>query len=670
MMPSRTCPKIPGGWALLLLMISCALVWAQPASAQGTGDAMPTVAATPDRAPWSAELRDVFGALPVQEGGRVKPISTFAGFRLLRMNGTRTYRTTTGERLGPTGWLLDCLFYPTFARKQAFFLVQNDEVLSAVGLVVPGKRKRDRYTYDELTEARNAIFAKMREYQPIEGKDRTPLQQQTIRLAHSLYDFESLVTYLNFGRAPISIKGVTVMTDLFPDRTEVGVSEIVVAGPAIFKRASELAQSDRRDALAGFDAVLAEVERITTSTRFMAMFPPHSEAGVTTPWLAPWDVFDTSLRPEGDVRTQAELMAQLGALVPLRDDRAALLEGLDAFRTGVVALADARGEYTQIPLEVMYYKYQFFYYALILFVVGFLLTALTWLLPRSQKLAMAAPVPIVVGLGLLTAGIVLRCIIRGRPPVSTLYETILFIAAVAVLVGLVAEYLSRERVALGMSAFMGALGMFLAFKYETHEAVDTMPSLVAVLDTNFWLSTHVTSVTIGYSAGLLASAMAHVYLLGKVFGIKKGNTRFYKDVGRMVYGLICFSLLFAVVGTILGGIWANDSWGRFWGWDPKENGALLICLWEIAIIHGKMGGYIRDFGISMAAVFGGIVVATSWWGVNLLGIGLHSYGFTAGAFVGLAIFYGLGVTMMSVAGLHHLLTRNRVDKLEQESVAP
>ena len=98
----------------------------------------------------------------------------------------------------------------------------------------------------------------------------------------------------------------------------------------------------------------------------------------------------------------------------------------------------------------------------------------------------------------------------------------------------------------------------------------------------------------------------------------------------MTYGVLCFALLFSVVGTILGGIWANESWGRFWGWDPKENGALLICLSQLAILHARMGGFLKPFGVAMAAIVAGCVVAFSWWGVNLLGVGLHSYGFTGG----------------------------------------
>src|SRR5215831_16624282 len=123
-----------------------------------------------------------------------------------------------------------------------------------------------------------------------------------------------------------------------------------------------------------------------------------------------------------------------------------------------------------------------------------------------------------------------------------------------------------------------------------------MPKLRAVLDTNFWLSTHVTTVTIGYSAGLLAAFLAHIFVIGRLFGFKKGDGDFYRNVVRMVYGVLCFGLLFSVVGTILGGVWANDSWGRFWGWDTKENGALLICISQVALLHARMSGMVRDFG--------------------------------------------------------------------------
>ena len=139
-----------------------------------------------------------------------------------------------------------------------------------------------------------------------------------------------------------------------------------------------------------------------------------------------------------------------------------------------------------------------------------------------------------------------------------------------------------------------------------------MTSLVAVLDTNFWLATHVTTVTIGYAAGLLAGALAHIFIICKFFRIKSDDTQFYKGITRMVYGTICFGLFFfSGRHDTGGGYGANDSWGRFWGWDPKENGALMIILWELAILHARMGGYIRDIGVSITAVIAGCIVAFS-----------------------------------------------------------
>ncbi len=111
-----------------------------------------------------------------------------------------------------------------------------------------------------------------------------------------------------------------------------------------------------------------------------------------------------------------------------------------------------------------------------------------------------------------------------------------------------------------------------------------------------------------------------------------------KSLAKMVYGVVCFSTLFSFIGTVLGGIWADQSWGRFWGWDPKENGALLIVIWNAIILHARWGGMIKERGLMTLAIFGNIVTAFSWFGVNMLGVGLHSYGFMSAAFKWLMIF--------------------------------
>jgi hypothetical protein len=106
----------------------------------------------------------------------------------------------------------------------------------------------------------------------------------------------------------------------------------------------------------------------------------------------------------------------------------------------------------------------------------------------------------------------------------------------------------------------------------------------------------------------------------------------------MIYGIVCFATLFSFVGTVLGGIWADQSWGRFWGWDPKENGALIIVLWNSLILHARWGGYARDRGVALMSVFGNVVTSFSWFGVNMLGVGLHSYGFMDAGFKWLMLF--------------------------------
>jgi ABC-type transport system involved in cytochrome c biogenesis permease subunit len=122
--------------------------------------------------------------------------------------------------------------------------------------------------------------------------------------------------------------------------------------------------------------------------------------------------------------------------------------------------------------------------------------------------------------------------------------------------------------------------------------------------------------------------------------------------------MLCLTLFLSLVGTVLGGIWANYSWGRFWGWDPKENGALLIVLWTLAILHARLGGYLREWGLHLAAIFTAIVVTFSWWHVNFLGVGLHNYGFTAGKNT-IWMFYGCMTLVLMFGFMAMLLEKER-----------
>ena len=197
-----------------------------------------------------------------------------------------------------------------------------------------------------------------------------------------------------------------------------------------------------------------------------------------------------------------------------------------------------------------------------------------------------------------------------------------------------------------------------------------MEMMQAVLDTNFWLATHVVCVTIGYAATFLAGFLALIYVLRGVF-TPSLESETAKSLARMVYGIVCFATLFSFVGTVLGGIWADQSWGRFWGWDSKENGALMIVVWNAIILHCRWGGLVRDRGLVTLALFGNIVTAWSWFGVNMLGIGLHSYGFMDEAFNALRWFAILQVLFMlaAIQPLRHWLSGRHIAKEYNGTIA-
>jgi ABC-type transport system involved in cytochrome c biogenesis permease subunit len=625
---------------------------------------------------WDRETLDAFATLPVQDGGRVKPLSTYAGFALLKLNGKRTTYDLDGNRLKPMEWLLDTMFFPETAEHYKVFLIQTSEVLDAIGVSHEGRKKRDRYSMAELMPGVSKLYELGREYSDETKYDQNKLtstQRQIINLASNVFQFQQLSHYADFARHAFTIPEGSALATVLPENRystildkavtlrlltlalERGVEAMTERlEPAEVQRLQEVLPQDlgqldaatREKNLNDLRQLLHEMDIMSSRASGLALFPPTEGLGDQEHWMSAGEMADLAFMAGAPIEGELALLRSFEDIARLRDNPEAFKTQATQFHDAVTGLATARGEYNKIPLEDTYYKVDLLYWSLILFVLAFLVAALSWLIPYNRFMGKVYPLFLAPPALLLIAAITYRCIIRSRPPVSTLYETILFITAVIVVVAFIIEYMNRQKIAFSVGAMLGMLGMFLAYRYEAKEGVDTMPSLIAVLDTNFWLATHVTTVTMGYAAGLFAGAIAHVYILGKLFGFARDNKDFYKTVARMTYGVLCFGLVFSVVGTVLGGIWANDSWGRFWGWDPKENGALMIVLWELAILHGRMGGYIRDLGVAIASVFGGIIVAFSWWGVNLLGVGLHSYGFTSGVMQTLAVFYGIELVVI------------------------
>ena len=197
------------------------------------------------------------------------------------------------------------------------------------------------------------------------------------------------------------------------------------------------------------------------------------------------------------------------------------------------------------------------------------------------------------------SALILRILIMSRPPVSNLYETFIFVGLISVVLGLILEMVNKNWLGLVVSGVSGMIALFIAGKFNSDG--DTMQMLVAVLNSNFWLSTHVTSITIGYAGCCVAGIMGHIYILQ---ALSKPNDQKRLEVTfNNMFGIIGFGLTMTLLGTALGGIWADQSWGRFWGWDPKENGALLIVLWCAILLHARISKLINPLGMAVRSIF-------------------------------------------------------------------
>jgi ABC-type transport system involved in cytochrome c biogenesis permease subunit len=294
----------------------------------------------------------------------------------------------------------------------------------------------------------------------------------------------------------------------------------------------------------------------------------------------------------------------------------------------------------RMGFEVFFNQLSPFYLCVVLYVGVFFLAWFSFLMragersPWAETLGKAAFWLAVFTFAIHTFGLVARIYLQGRPPVTNLYSSAVFIGWGAVLLSLLLELPFRLSIGTLLASVIGFVTLVIAMNLAEG---DTMEMMQAVLDSNFWLATHVVVVTAGYAATFLAGLIGVMYiLLGTTTRII--TPELDRVFTRMVYGVICFALLLSFTGTVLGGIWADQSWGRFWGWDPKENGAVLIVIWNALILHARWGGMVKTRGIMALAVFGNIVTAWSWFGTNMLGVGLHSYGFMQSAVFWLAAF--------------------------------
>lgn len=300
-------------------------------------------------------------------------------------------------------------------------------------------------------------------------------------------------------------------------------------------------------------------------------------------------------------------------------------------------------EMARASTEVFFNAFAPFYVCSLLYGVVFLLACIGWLTDFAP-LNRAAFWLAVMTVSVHAFGLLARMYLQERyfVFVTNLYSSAIFIGFGCVCLGLFLEWFFQNGIGNVVAAVTGGLSLIIA--HNLGLSGDTLEPLIAVLNTNFWLATHVTCITMGYTATFLAGFLGIMFVVAGVFTRNLTREK-VTDLAKMMYGINCFAILFSFTGTVLGGIWADQSWGRFWGWDPKENGALIIVLWNALVLHARWAGLIKQRGLAVLSIGGNIVTSWSWFGVNMLGVGLHSYGFMAGA------LFWLGTFMLSQLAL-------------------
>ncbi|PWU05694.1 MAG: hypothetical protein C5B43_02905 [Verrucomicrobia bacterium] len=566
-----------------------------------------------------------FQNLPVQEGGRIKPLDTVARNTLLMISGRQTVSLPdqSKKHLSAIAWLMDVTMRPEVSNTYKIFRIDNPEVL---GLFAWEKTDSKRFSFNDLSPHLDKIVEQVHQINP-EKEHQSVFEQQLNNLYQSLIAYNRLIALFSTVTQP----------DLLEQEYATWTASITSGMQAI--QAQEKKEDYDAEALSRF-VQMADRYLDFAKLETLGIVPPTLEGDrASGKWAnvgqALLDVIVTQKFPEILINYAALTLAY---------------RNLDSitFNSSLLKLhseLDPSINKFKINFEVFFNKLQPFYLCTILYILIFLMICIDWIFPNFNLRRPAFYILLITFI-LHTFGLIARMYIQGRPPVTNLYSSAIFIGWASVLIGLFMERMNRNGLGAAVASLIGFATLIIA--HNLGLGTDTLEMVRAVLDSNFWLSTHVVVVTLGYSSMFLMGLLGIFYIIGNLrpSGLSPQTKH---SLSSMVFGILCFATLFSFVGTMLGGIWADQSWGRFWGWDPKENGALLIVLWCAIMLHARWGRLVQDHGLMIMAVFGNIVTSWSWFGTNMLGVGLHAYGFMNRAFFILSLWIFLQLVIISIS---------------------
>ena len=584
-----------------------------------------------------------FGRLPVTANGRVQPMDSLARNSLLQLREKQTLNLEPWKNwnenpkiISADEWLANVAMNPAVADEWPVFRLDNPELITLLKLPEKNQAQHQDGKYYSWNQIKPSLQVFDAENSRIETNGlpagRNAYEQAAIKV------HERLVLYLR-------LKNMIQPQDAQDWPQELSEYENLVPAGMAAARAQHDGQKFDETTLNRFTGLVQQFERMSDFEPPLVIPPP---AG--TGWTRTGDALLAAL-PDGKINPAVKAYAALtGAFKP--GDAKRFNEALADYRAALVP--NFSREIEKARQETLFNRMQPFYNAMVIYVLAGLLAVFSWF-NLSETLRRSAVWLIALAFVIHTIGLVFRMALEGRPPVTNLYSSAIFIGWGAVMLGMVLEKFYKNGIGAVVSAGLGFITLIIAHNLSLDG--DTMEMMRAVLDTNFWLATHVVAVTTGYASTFVAGFLALIYIVRGVF-TKTLDEATGKSLARMIYAIVCFATLFSFVGTVLGGIWADQSWGRFWGWDPKENGALIIVLWNALILHLRWGGMVRERGLVVCAIGGNIVTSWSWFGVNMLGIGLHSYGFTDAAFKWLMLFVGSQVAFIVLGALPVRLWRS------------
>ena len=519
-----------------------------------------------------------FGLLAIQEGGRRKPIDTFARETLIKLTGRSTYKSA-GKRWQANDFLLSMLLDTHKWQEEPMILVSLGELKKQLGL----EEQQRRFSFKQLAA--------------------------------------------------------------LPE-----LSRIVDEAQAL-KRADKTLSRVQAEAVAVGERLTLFV-RVTDGSAFLLVPARQKE---TDPWAVPSGYTqyynETQFGP-----LQAHLQTMVNAYT--RGDGFNFATAARQLRSGLRDLSPAiYPKEAQLSQEYFYNHFDGFYRAAWCYGIALVLLTIAYQRNKGGWLSYTGLAFAVAALLFHATAITLRCFIAGRPPVTNMYESIIWVSFAVCLFGMI--FFLRYKATIYLLA---ALPVSLVSLLLVHQMPIAMPAsidpLVPVLRDNFWLTIHVLTITLSYAAFALAMGFGHILLWR--YARNPAAARADQPMHFWLYRVLQLGVLLLAAGTILGGVWANYSWGRFWGWDPKETWALIALLCYILTLHGKLAGWWSQFGLVVASVVCFLAVLMAWYGVNfVLGKGLHSYGFGIGGESYVATFVVADLAFVAVATWRHRASRRQ-----------